>query len=864
MSKAQTIEQKIRGMSSEDLDNLCAEVEFRLSNGNLNSITKTTLNAMLEYGKLTILSRAFPRVEDGLKPVHRRILYGMHELKLTPTSPHKKCARIVGNVIGLYHPHGDKSVYDAMARMSQDFSLNVPLIDWQGNNGSLEGDNPASMRYTEAKVTKSGANFFSDLDKSVVEMIANYDETMEEPEVLPVKYPNLLVNGTSGIAVGMSSKLPPHNPAEVINATKYMISTRVDKIDYNQDELLKIIPGPDFPTNGILYNTSNMKDIAETGKGKLKLRARHYVETVGKVQQIVITEIPFLTKITSIFDKLKEITNNRDNKKQYEYFASSISEVMNKTSRDGIKIVIKLKQKVDGDIMWNKLVKTVDTLDSTVSYLPNFINEDGMPESMNIKRMIEAFLDFRIKVLNNKYNYIKKQKVDQLELVVGYIRALNMIDELIAYIRNSESDELAKNDIIHIYDYTERQASAIMNMRLSRLSKMEDGKLHAEKDELEAVIKKCDRLLNSDKLKYNEISKDLDDYIKTLKDSSRKTEIDNSLGAITHESLISNEECIVYLSKIGYVRREAIKNVSKQNRGTKGKKKMDLTDSDFIIQTFETNSHSTLLLFTNKGNVFGIKAYDIPDYSRGRHVAQLFEISEDENIIKVIEVKDMDDDIHITMGTKDGIIKKSELSQYKGALRKRGIGGIRLVQDDEVRFVSLTTDNQECMIINSSGKVIRFDISQVSLMGRGTKGVRAMRLNGAEVLNGICAEVTDETTLLTITEKGTMKASLVKEYNKQRRGGVGVIAMTTNTKTGKVLKPMILESMSNDLVMTTKEGITNRIHLDELKKQSRKTVGVKAMSLSKSDIIVDALITQKEMDAEASEITELADSTKYF
>lgn len=831
---------RIKSLSNIQIQDLCEEIEFKLKNKLFDEFTKNSLEALIEYGKLTILNRAFPKVEDGLKPVHRRILVSMNDLHLTPTSAFKKSARITGNCIGIYHPHGDTSVYDAMVRMAQPFSMKEELVIGQGNFGTVEGDSAASSRYTEATVSKVGYSFFKDLEKNVVPFIDNYDETTKEPLVLPVKFPNLLINGTQGIAVGMASKIPTHNPIEVLNATKYVIEKIKAKEAPVIEELIEILPGPDFPTGGIIYNTEEMKNAFLTGETKIKLRAKYELEKRKNKESLVITEIPYLVKLPTIFNKLQEIANNKKEEAAYEIFKKSISDIRNESNKNGLRIVIDLKSGVDSDILWNQLIK-VCALDETVSYLNNIIDIDGKPKIMGILDILNSFIKFRKGVILKKYEFIKKETEDKLELIEGFIKALDIIDEIIKIIRNSESDEESTITIQNL-GFTERQTKAILNMRLGRLSKLEGKILFEEKESLEKIINNANKMIKSDTLKYNEMIEDLEESEKLFKNKKRLTEINNSLSGITHEDLIKKEDCVLYLTNIGYLRREAISDLNKQNRNTRGKKKFELTENDFIVQSFNTDSHSTLLFITKKGLVFGTKAFNIPDRDKGRFVAHLFDIPEGDKLIKVLEAKDLNDNIDLILSTKKGFIKRTKLSEYTGALRKSGVIGINLSDNDEVRYAGvIESEEGEALLINSDGKIIRFGLEEVPCVGRNSRGVIGMRFDEGEVLDGLVGNISEESVLLTVGDNGTIKASSLNEYKKQKRAGKGVFAMKTNDKTGGLIKAILINELEGqDLIITSKSGISNRIPLKDIKLQSRNTSGIKAMKLDKKDIIVDA------------------------
>lgn len=715
---------KIKAMNSEDLELLCSELELRLSNGLLDEFNKSSLLSLLEYGKLTVLNRAFPRVEDGLKPVHRRTLMSMKDLGLTSTSPFKKSARICGHAIGVYHPHGDASVYDAMVRLAQPFSMRAKLVEGQGNFGSIEGDSAASSRYTEATVSKVGEAFFKDLDKEVVPFKDNYDETTKEPVVLPVRFPHLLINGTQGIAVGMASKIPPHNPQEIIDACIYLIESK--KKEFDLDVFCSFIKGPDFPTGGIMYDV-NIKDIVLNGNSKLKLRAKHHIEKNARRESIVITEIPYLVGLNTIFNKLQEVSNNKKEVSDFEIFKKSISGIRNESGKDSLRIVIDLKTGVDANLIWNRLLK-VCPLDETISYINNVIDIDGMPKMMGILDILESFISFRRSVLNNKYSFIKKESEDKLEIVEGFLKALSMLDLIIKIIREADNEDIAIEKISEL-GFTKRQVKAIVFLRLGRLTKLEGITLEKEKMSLEKTIDKCMKIIASDTLKYNEMIDDLVDS-KSIFDLERKTILED----IKEELDYFREESVVYISKIGYLKKELLKK----------DKEPELSENDEVLHRLECCSLDVLYVVCKSGMVYGIKVADIDKI----HISSV--------IGKETVVSYVIGDGNLVMVSSSGLIKKSSMKDYSGATRAGGIVGMK---SDDIVFAGIINEGF-IALYNSIGKVIKFDISEVPVQGRTSQGV--IGIKGGSVIGASVGDV--------IIGKEKV---IFDELSIQKRGGIG-------------------------------------------------------------------------------------------
>lgn len=760
--------EEIKGMSSETIEALCLELEIRLKNGTIDDFNKEILLALIEYGRLVILSRAFPSVADGLKPVHRRILYTMKDLGLNDGPHHVKSAKITGSCLGSFHPHGDASVYDAMVRLAQEFSLRVPLVSGQGNFGTIEGDVAASARYTEATFTKAGYAFFNDINKNVVNFIPNYDETTTEPELLPVPFPNLLINGSFGIAVGMSSNIPPHNPKEIAELTKYLIEKRKGK-EFDIEKALDILPAPDFPTKGIIYSKTNlraeMKKALLTGKAKLTLRSSYEIEVNKKKESLIITDIPYMVQVPQIFTKLSEYLTNKDNIREWDIFKKSIYEIRNESNKDGVRLVIDLKAGVSADTIYSMLQ---DALETTISYRCNVIGLDGKLKSMGVLEILENFIDFRLSIQERKYTQIKSESEDALEITEGYIKAVDMIDTIISIIRGSDDVEQAGLKIKEL-GFTDRQTSVILALRLSRLTKMEKINLLSEKDKLEKLIAKADKILKSETLKLNLISEELSDL--SYFDCERKTAMGE---AVTSVGIVENYICS--LSKIGYLKKE----ISNKEKGS-------LIENDYLKFKVEANSSESIIALGADGVAYGLKVSNIPD----KDTFISLELEGCKNIVGFLKYNEND---LLTFVTKRGFIKKVKVSDFSGCFRKGGIAAISL-DDDELIYAGIAEGI--ISLISEEGKIIRFDTGEVPVVGRSARGVIAMR---------------DATVCCVAFEKvvyyfdGKVEGVMLDKYPTQKRAGKGVYINKSAPKT----KVRAFESdkyIIKDEIVEFKEGL---------------------------------------------------------
>ena len=820
----------------ENLKDIIEEL-FQKAREHDNSIQSLIASKFADYGVSVITSRAIPDIRDGLKPVHRRVLVAMKDLNLTPGGAPKKSARIVGDTIGRYHPHGDTSVYEAMVGLAQPWNQNIPLVIGQGNFGSIDGDNPAAMRYTEAKLSKAGLSFFKDIDKDIIDYRNNYDSTEKEPIVLPVSFPNLLVNGTSGIAVGMATNIPSHNLTEVMEALIYVTRRIRDNKKIELEKLQEYIQGPDFPTGGILYNLEEMSSVFTTGKGKIRLRAKHTIEKNNRKEAIVITELPYQVNKAKLIETIANLVKDKK--------INGISNIRDESSKKGLRIYIELKNGFNPKLIWNQLVKTTE-LDKSYSY--NMVAlKDGKPVETNIINILEEFVSFRKNIIQRKYQFIANKTSAKIEIIKGLLIGLENVDKVINIVKKAKNETEGIKNLTKELFISNIQAKAILDMKIQRLLGLEKIKLEKELEDMEKTLEEAKKYIDSDKEKYNLIIKESKQVIKEFGEP-RKSKIEK-IEEVNNEDLIPNEECIVYLSKDNYLRRVPVSSLKRQNRGTKGTKKMELKENDFILKTFKTNSHNYLMFMTEKGNVYAIKAYNIPDNIKGRYVSNLFDIKENDKVVSVVEVPDFKDK-NIIFVTQKGLVKKSTLEDYKGAIRKNGVTGIKLRENDKVVFVALTEpqDKKDIIILNSNAKAIKFDLEEVSVTGRNSMGVKGINIEENEKVVGAVITKKRSSSLLIVTENAYIKSSSLSDYKRQSRGGKGVYAMKVTSKTGNPIKILTLPEVKNDkeLVFTTKNGRSNRIELSDITDKGRLSQGVKGLTLNDDDKVVDALILKKE------------------
>ena len=774
----------------------------------------------IDYAMSVIIGRALPDIRDGLKPVHRRILYAMQDMGLSSGRSHKKSARIVGEVLGKYHPHGDTSVYDALARMVQDFSLRYPLIDGQGNFGSVDGDAPAAMRYTEAKLQKISDELLADIDKETVDFVPNFDESLEEPSILPAKLPNLLVNGSSGIAVGMATNIPPHNLGEVIDATAMLI----ENPDAELVELMTKVKGPDFPTGGFILGRKGILDAYETGRGIIKIRARAATEAEGKRPRILVTELPFQVNKAKLLEAIADLVRNKK--------MEGISDLRDESDRDGMRVVIELKSSAVPEIVLNQLYKHTQ-METTFGVI-NLSIVDGEPKVLSLKDTINEYLRHRKAVVTRRAQFDLKKAESRAHILEGLRTALDNIDAVIKLIKASKGPEQAKGGLISKFKLSEEQAKAILEMRLQRLTALEQEKVDEELAELKKRIEWLKKILASDA----EIVKIIKEELQQLKEKyadERRTEIIEYEGEIGIEDLIAEEEMMVTITASGYIKRLPVSVYRKQRRGGKGKIGMETKEEDAISDIFIASTHDYMLFFSTIGKVYWVKVYEIPQagrYSKGKAIVNLLPVEEGERITANIPVKEFDEEHFVFMATKNGAVKKTPLKAFSHP-RKGGIKAIKLAKGNELVEVNLTNGSEEVMLASKYGKAIRFSEANVRSMGRTAAGVRGIRLREKDEVVGMSI-LREGITLLAVTENGFGKRTKHKDYPLHRRGGKGVINIIPSVRNGPVVG-IVGVTEDNELMLTSAEGVVIRSPVKGISVIGRNTQGVTLMKLAKGD-----------------------------
>lgn len=789
-------------------------------------IEKEMKSAYIDYSMSVIVSRALPDVRDGFKPVHRRVLYGMEKLGNFSNAPHKKSARIVGDVLGKYHPHGDSSVYFAMIRMAQDWSLRYPLIDGQGNMGSIDGDSPAAMRYTEARLGKMGEEMMQDIDEDTVDFIPNFDNTLVEPTVLPTRFPNLLVNGSSGIAVGMATNMPPHNLTEAINASVALL----ENPDLEVSDLMHYIKAPDFPTGGIIYGYSGVKDAFETGRGRIVIRAKAEIENIDNHEAIVITEIPYNVVKSEM---VKSIADLVDEKK-----IDGISDIRDLSHCDGIKVVIDIKKDANANVVLNKLYKMTQ-LQSSFS-VNNIALVNGRPEILNLKQLIHHFIEFRHDVVIRRTRFLLKKAEARAHIVQGLIIASNNIDEVVQIIKESPSIAEAKSRLMARFDLDDIQAQAIVDMKLGQLTGLAQDKLHAEYDSLMENINYLNTILNNPEVCNNVIREELI-AVRDKYGDERRTEIEYSDEEFNAEDFYADDEMIITISHLGYIKRTPLADFRAQNRGGVGAKGSNTREEDFIEYIYPASMHNYMLFFTQKGRCFWLKVYEIPEgtkSSKGRAIQNMLNIDSDDKVNAFIRVKKLDDpefinSHYLVFATKKGIIKKTILEAYSRP-RVNGVNAIVIREDDKVIDVCLTDGKNEIILANRNGRAIRFNENTVRCMGRVSTGVRGMQLDDEndEVVGMIALPDDTQNSIMVVSEQGFGKRSNLDDYRITNRGGKGVKTINITEKTGKLIAIKSVND-DNDLVIINKSGITLRLKLKNVRIMGRATQGVTLINLEK-------------------------------
>ncbi|GHS51636.1 DNA topoisomerase (ATP-hydrolyzing) subunit A [Helicobacter pylori] len=815
-------------------DNLTNETKNIVEVGIDSSIEES----YLAYSMSVIIGRALPDARDGLKPVHRRILYAMHELGLTSKVAYKKSARIVGDVIGKYHPHGDNAVYDALVRMAQDFSMRLELVDGQGNFGSIDGDNAAAMRYTEARMTKASEEILRDIDKDTIDFVPNYDDTLKEPDILPSRLPNLLVNGANGIAVGMATSIPPHRIDEIIDALVHVL----ENPNAGLDEILEFVKGPDFPTGGIIYGKAGIIEAYKTGRGRVKVRAKVHVEKTKNKEIIVLDEMPFQTNKAKLVEQISDLARE----KQIE----GISEVRDESDREGIRVVIELKRDAMSEIVLNHLYK-LTTMETTFSIILLAIYNKE-PKIFTLLELLRLFLNHRKTIIIRRTIFELEKAKARAHILEGYLIALDNIDEIVRLIKTSQSPEVAKNALMERFTLSEIQSKAILEMRLQRLTGLERDKIKEEYQNLLELISDLNGILKSED-RLNEVVKTELLEVKEQFSSQRRTEIQEAYENIDIEDLIANEPMVVSMSYKGYVKRVDLKAYERQNRGGKGKLSGNTYEDDFIENFFVANTHDILLFITNKGQLYHLKVYKIPEASRiamGKAIVNLISLAPDEKIMATLSTKDFSDERSLAFFTKNGVVKRTNLSEFGSNRSYSGIRAIVLDEGDELVSAKIVDkDAKHLLIASYLGIFIKFPLEDVREIGRSARGVRGIRLNENDFVVGAVVISDDGNKLLSVSENGLGKQTLAEAYREQSRGGKGIIGMKLTQKTGNLVSVISVDDENLDLMILTASAKMIRVSIKDIKETiGRNTSGVKLIDTA--DKVVYANSCPKEEEPE--------------
>ncbi|MCD8199693.1 MAG: DNA gyrase subunit A [Coriobacteriaceae bacterium] len=782
--------------------------------------------SFLEYSMSVIVARALPDVRDGLKPVHRRILYAMDESGLTPNKPHAKCARPVGDCMGKYHPHGDAAIYDTLVRMAQDFNMRVPLIDGHGNFGSVDGDSPAAMRYTEARLGKAAMELLRDLDKETVDWQPNYDESLEEPKVLPSRFPNLLVNGSAGIAVGMATNIPPHNLGETVDATIALI----DNPDIELDELMEIIPGPDFPTGATIMGRSGIREAYATGRGSITIRSKAHIEksSTGR-ERIVVTEIPYQVNKLKLIDKIADLVKQKK--------LTEISGLNDESDRKGMRIVIDLKRGEEPNVVLNKLYKHTQL--QTGFGIINLALVDGVPRILTLKEMLQHYITHQEDVVVRRTRYDLRKAEERAHILQGYVIALDNIDEVIHIIRDSRDDDEARSRLMERFGLSEPQTNAILEMRLRRLTGLERDKIEAELADLLEKIDYYNRVLGDISM-VRDIIKDELTEIKNKYADKRRTDIGDEARDLDVEDLIAEEDMVVTITRTGYIKRLPVATYRQQKRGGKGMHGVNLKEDDFVEQLFVASTHDYMLFFTSKGKVYRIKVHQIPlgsRHARGTAAVNILPLESDETIAAVINTREFPEDEYLLFATSHGMVKKTAFSAYRNG-RSSGLIAINLKDDDELIAVRRVTPGQEVMLVSSAGKAIKWDESEARSMGRDTSGVKGINIDvagGDRVLGMEIAPAGSD--LFVITENGYGKRTKVEDYPTQHRGGMGVNTIKMTEKKGRLAAMKVIDT-THEMMIVSEEGVVIRVKASDISELGRATQGVKVMNVADDDKVV--------------------------
>jgi DNA gyrase subunit A len=791
-----------------------------------HSIEEEIKDSFLSYAMSVIVSRALPDVRDGLKPVHRRVLYAMHDLGLQPNRPYRKSATVVGEVIGKYHPHGDSAVYDTLVRMAQDFSLRYPLVDGQGNFGSVDGDPAAAMRYTEARLGRMATEMLRDISSDTVDFAPNFDESQREPVVLPARFPNLLVNGSDGIAVGMATKIPPHNLGEVVDATVAMI----EDPDLADEELAKHIKGPDFPTGGVIIGHRGIRDAILTGRGSVRVQAKAHTEQIkGNRTQIVVTEIPYQVNKSYLLQKIAELVKERK--------LDGISDLRDESDRTGMRIVIELKREAVPKVVLNNLYKQTQMQQSFGVNLVALV--DGVPKTLSYKQVLKHYIAHQFEVVTRRTRYELQRAQARAHILEGLLIALSNLDEVVAIIRRSRSVETARKNLMKTFKLSERQAQAILDLRLQRLTALERRKVEQEHRDLVEKIEYLESVLADDAKVYEIVKEELLE-VRSAYDDERRTQIAIDEGVdFEIEDLIAEEEMVISISNGGYLKSVPVNTFRKQGRGGVGVAGMELKEGDFIEHLFITTTHHYMLFFTNKGKVYRLKVHQLPRMGRaakGRHIANLLPLAQGERIATVIATKDFKEAEYLLFATLNGAVKKTAFLDYNTPLKSDGIIAINLAEGDELISVRHASEGEEVVLVTCNGMGIRFPQSEARPMGRATAGVKGITLKDGDAVLSMDV-VHDTADLFLITEKGFGKRTALSQFRSQGRGGQGVIAMKTDGDRGRLAGVRVVRPDLHELVIVSNLGTTIRIDAESVSRQGRSAQGVKVMNLRVGDSV---------------------------
>ncbi|WP_302083772.1 DNA gyrase subunit A [Salinibaculum rarum] len=782
----------------------------------------------IDYAMSVIAGRALPDARDGLKPVHRRILYAMHEDGVTSNSGHRKSSSIVGTTMGDYHPHGDSAIYDTLVGMAQPFSMRHPLVDGQGNFGSIDDDPAAAMRYTEARMSPISEELLSNIEENTVDFESNYDDRLEEPTVLPASFPNLLVNGSTGIAVGMSTKIPPHNLGEIIDATTHLISYP----DASIDDLMEHVPGPDFPTGATIVGRNGIYEAYKSGRGKVRMRADYEIkERDNGSDRIIITEIPYQEKKARMIERIADDVTDGD--------LEGVTDIRDESDRDGIRVVIDLKRSANTDVVENKLL---DNHLETTFGVHMLALVDGQPQVLNLKEALQEFIDHRREVVRRRSQFELDEAEDRAHILEGRLKALDNAEDIVELIQDSEDRDTAVGALEDEYDFSEAQAEHICRMQLGSLTSMEATEIKNEYEDVQTRIEELTEILENDDRLDEVIIEELDEIKESYADDRRTSIIEDS-GSVTHEDLIPQEDIIVTLTEDDYIKRMGVTQFDTQNRGGKGIIGIDLKDSDTVSEVFVTNTHADILCFTNHGQVYQLKGYDIPEFgrtARGQSAVNVLDLGDGEEVTALVDAGSFSDDQYVSMVTEQGYVKRTEAGEFQN-IRSTGIIAAKLGDDDELVDVEITDGNQDLVLTSKAGKTIRFDETDVRSMGRTARGVHGMQLEGDDTVGGMVAANGSDKALLTITENGYGKRTALSEYRQQSRNGKGVIDIKTEGRNGPVadVKPVAAD---DEFIVMSHNGQIMRTSVADISEVSRNTKGVTIMSLEEMDTVASIAV----------------------